>query len=252
MKTAVITGASAGLGWEIVQNIQTVFPEIQCYWLIARRRERLDVLAEEIQGKKVVPICLDLEQASALETYRNLLQQNKPEVALLVNNAGCGYLGPFGQGDIDRQLRMTDLNVRAATAMTALTLPYMGRGSHIVQISSIASFVPTPRMTVYSATKAYLSFFSRGLQEELRPRGISVTAVCPGPMSTEFLDVGGIRGESKTFSVLPYCNPQKVALGALLAAKRGRAVYTPKLFYKFYRVLAGLLPQALMVKFSKT
>ena len=106
-------------------------------------------------------------------------------------------------------------------------------------------------MTVYSATKAYISAFSRGLREELRPRGIRVTAVCPCPMRTEFLVKGSITGHSRAFDRLPYCDPGQTALAALRAAKRGRAVYTPKVFYKIYRVLAALVPQALMVKCSK-
>ena len=119
-------------------------------------------------------------------------------------------------------------------------------------MSSIASFCPNPRMTVYSASKFYVSAFSRGILEELKPRGIKVTTVCSGPMSTGFLDIAGIRGNSKTFELLPYCDPVKVARGAYKAVKKGRAVYTPRGFFKFYRILAKILPQSLMVKFSKT
>ena len=150
---------------------------------------------------------------------------------LLVNNAGCGYLGNVGEGELADQTRMADLNIRALTAVTHLVLPYMGKGGRIVNVSSIASFCPNPRMTVYSSTKAYVSSFSRGLGEEVRPRGITVTAVCPGPMATEFLDVGGIKGNSKTFEVLPYCDPVKVVAGTYAAAKAGRAVYTLSLIH---------------------
>ena len=87
---------------------------------------------------------------------------------------------------------------------------------------------------------------------ELKPKGITVTAVCPGPMKTEFLDVGNITGNSKMFATLPYCDQVRVAGGALRAARAGRTIYTPKLFYKFYRVLAKITPVKLMVKFAKT
>ncbi|MBQ2696057.1 MAG: SDR family NAD(P)-dependent oxidoreductase, partial [Clostridia bacterium] len=122
----------------------------------------------------------------------------------------------------------------------------------IVNISSIASFCPNARMTVYSSTKAYVSSFTRGLAEEVRPAGISVTAVCPGPMSTEFLAVGNITGNSKMFATLPYDVPKKVAYGALKAAKKGRVFYTPHPFFKCYRILAKLLPHALVAKLCKT
>ena len=158
----------------------------------------------------------------------------------------------MGETPLDWQTRMTKLNVTALTAVTSLCVPYMTRGARIVNVSSIASFCPNPRMTVYSSTKAYVSSFSRGIREELREKGVTATAVCPGPMDTEFIAVGGIKGHSKTFDVLPYCDPSSVAEGTLLSARAGRAFYTPKAFYKFYRVVAKIMPQALMVKFTWT
>ena len=107
-------------------------------------------------------------------------------------------------------------------------------------------------MTVYSSSKAYVSAFTVGISEELKPKGITATAVCPGPMETEFIHLGGIKGNSKTFEILPYCDQVKVAGGALRAARAGRTIYTPKLFYKTYRVLAKVLPVKLMVKFAGT
>lgn len=107
-------------------------------------------------------------------------------------------------------------------------------------------------MTVYSSTKAYVSSFTVGLAEELRDKGVTVTAVCPGPMKTEFLDVGRITGNSKMFATLPYCDQVRVVAGTLRAAKAGRTIYTPRLFYKFYRVLAKVTPVKLMVKLAKT
>ena len=147
---------------------------------------------------------------------------------------------------------MVDLNVRAMTLMTNLTLPYIPRGGKIINVSSIASFCPNPRMTVYSASKAYVSAFTGGLADELKPKGITVTAVCPGPMKTEFLDVAHITGHSKTFQTLPYCDPEQVVRGTLNAARRGRTFYTPKVFFKFYRFVAKLLPMKLMIKAART
>lgn len=252
MKTAIITGASSGLGTEFVRQLKAQFPDIDSYWLIARRADRLQALADALPDIQVKPISLDLTDGAALETYQALLEQEKPHVALLIGCAGCGILGDFAESRLPEQLRMIDLNIRALTGVTYLTLPYMPQGGRIINISSIASFVPNARMTVYSASKAYVSFLSRGLYEELKPRGISVTAVCPGPMETEFLSVGRISGNSKTFDRLPYCDPKKVVKGALAASKARRAVYTPRGFYKFYRVLSGLVPHAILVHAAKT
>ena len=252
MKTAIITGASAGLGVEFVRQLEGAFPEVECVWLIARSEQKMQEAAKALQRAQAKIIPLDLCDEGSFAQLEQLLAAEKPEVTLLVNNAGCGYLGNVGEGALDLQTRMVDLNVRALTAVTHLVLPYVAQGGRIINLSSIASFCPNPRMTVYSATKSYVAFFNRGLGVELKPRGITVTAVCPGPMATEFLDVGGIAGNSKTFDILPYCDPAKVVAGAYKAAKAGRAVHTPRGFFKFYRVLAKIVPQPLMIKFTKT
>ena len=252
MKTAIITGASVGLGREFVRRLEEHFPDVEQVWLISRGRAALEETASLLKRANAKVLPMDLSDPASFDTLATALKEAQPEVALLINNAGCGQLGNVGETDLQSQTRMTELNVRAFTAVTHLTVPYMARGSRIINVSSIASFCPNPRMTVYSATKAFVSFFSRGLGVELKPRGITVTAVCPGPMATDFLDTADITGKSKTFDFLPYCDPAKVAKGSLAAACKGRAVYTPKGFYKFYRGLAKVLPQKLMLQFTKT
>ena len=147
---------------------------------------------------------------------------------------------------------MVELNIKGLTAVTHIVLPYMGKGDRIINVSSIASFCPNPRMTVYSAGKAYVSAFTYGIGYELQSRGITATAVCPGPMDTDFIYLGEIKGNSKTFDTLPYCDPAEVVRGAYKAAKAGKANYTPKAFYRFYRILAKLLPVRLVMKMAKT
>lgn len=252
MSTAIITGASAGLGASFARQLRAYFPEVDRLWLIARRRDRLEALAGELRGMETEILALDLCDKGDLEKLEEKLAAERPQVSLLINNAGCGYLGRVGETETTRQTRMVDLNVRALTAVTNLVVPYMPAGGRILNTSSIASFCPTPRMTVYGASKAYVSSFTVGLSEELRRKDITVTAVCPGPMKTEFLDVGSITGRSPAFEYLPYCDQVRVAAGALRAAKAGRTIYTPKLFYKFYRLLAKVTPVKLMVKFTKT
>ena len=252
MKTAIITGASTGLGREFVRQLADVFPEIECYWLIARRIERLQEVAESLPDKQVECLAMDLCDTMSFMALQEKLNADQAEVVLLINNAGCGYLGNIGETDTASQTRMVDLNLRALTAVTNITVPFMSPGSCILNVSSIASFCPNPRMTVYSSSKAYVSAFTVGISEELKPKGITATAVCPGPMETEFIHLGGIKGHSKTFDVLPYCDQVKVAGGALRAARAGKTIYTPTLFYKFYRVLAKIVPVKLMVKFAGT
>ena len=251
MKIAVITGASAGLGKEFLGLISEYYPEIEEYWLIARNKEKLEAAASLANRPcRIIPGDLTLDESyDMLESEAKTLS---PEVKLLINNAGCGYLGNVGEGKREEQTRTVDLNLRGLVAVTHIFIPYMTKGAKIINISSIASFCPNPRMTVYSSSKAFVTAFSIGIGEELRERGITSTAVCPGPMDTEFICLGGIKGNSKMFEILPYCDPKKVAIGSLKAAKRGRSVYTPRGFFKFYRVLAKILPVKLMVKFAKT
>ena len=251
MKIAIITGASAGLGAEFVKRIHSHYPDIEELWLIARREDKLREAAELSSiPSKIIPLDLTLDKSYI--TLSDMLEAEGADVRLLINNSGCGYLGNVGEGDLIRHTRTVDLNVRGLTAVTHVTIPHMTRGSAIVNISSIASFCPNPRMSTYSSTKAYVTSFTFGIAEELRPLGITATAVCSGPMDTDFIYLGEIRGQSKTFETLPYCDPAKVAEGALRAAKKGRTIYTPRAFYKFYRVLAKLLPTKLMIKFAKT
>lgn len=251
MKIAIITGASSGLGREFARQLAAEYPEVEQLWLIARRRERLEEVAASL-SRPAVCLALDLCDPMSFTVLQQKLLSEEPEVRLLINNAGCGYLGYLGETDTAVQTRMIDLNLRALTAVTSLTIPYIPRGGRIINVSSIASFCPNPRMTVYSATKAFVSHFTVGLNEELRRKGISATAVCPGPMATEFCDVGNITGNSKTFELLPYCDQVRVAHGTLLAAKRRRTIYTPTMLYKTVRLLAKLTPVKLAVKFAGT
>lgn len=259
MKIAIITGASSGLGEKLLCETQKRF-SLDEIWIIARRAVRLETLAEKCAGAaKIVPVPLDLTDYASYDKLSAMLEEKKPEIFALINNAGFGKLGNMIDMTYPAQAGMVDLNCRALTAVTTVCLPYMKKregkekvSSFVLNTCSIASFAPNPKMTVYCSTKAYVLSFTKSLRFELRGTGINVCAVCPGPMATEFLDVAGITGNSKTFDTLPYCDPDKVAAGALKAANAGRNVYTPKVFFKFYRLLAKLLPHSLVMHMSKT
>lgn len=251
MKIALLTGASSGLGRMFAKKIHMVFPEIDEIWVVARRLDRLEALKNEITDVKITPIAADITLDADRKAIFDRVKAEKCEIALLINNAGCGFHGLFASSDPEEQERCIRLNVLALTAFTRSALDFMPKGARILTTASIASFAPNANMAVYSASKAYASFFSRALNEELRPTHRSATAVCPAPMNTEFLTVGHVTGNSKTFERLPYCDVEKVAVGALKAAKCRKAVYTPRVFYKFYRLLVRLLPDALLIKIAK-
>ena len=249
-RIAIITGASSGLGVEFYKEIQKeALDEI---WIIARREGRLNEIASQYGKIKTRVISMDITLSENVKSLKELFEAEKPDIRFFVNNAGFGMVGNLDEADYVKQGQMVDLNVKALTELSVIALPFMSRGSCLINTCSIASFVPNARMTVYSSTKAYVMSFTRALRYELRKKKINVTAVCPGPMSTEFLNVAGIeKGVSKTFDTLPYCNPAKTARGGIKAAKRGRCVYTPRGFYKFYRVLAKVVPASFLMGAAK-
>lgn len=252
MKIAIITGASSGLGREFFLQAGDYFSDIEEFWLVARRAERLAEYAALLPDKKVVCVPLDLAKDESYSTLSELLAERKPEVRLFVNNAGLGFWGSVESLGTEKQINCVDVNVKAVTALSAAILPYMGQNGRIIFTSSIASFAPNAYMTTYSSSKAYVTAFARGLRYELKKdsRKIKVTVVCPGPMATEFISVGGVK--SKTFEQLPYCDPVKVVRGTLKCAKRGKFIYTNRLFFKFYRLVAKILPAAWVMPMAKT
>ena len=184
MKIAVVTGASSGIGREFVYAVdkQYSFDEI---WVIARRAERLEELKEKCRNP-IRPVALDLAADTDLKVYAELLEKEKPEIALLVNAAGCGVFGPFEEKELDALLHSARLNALSLTAMCHLSLPCMKSGSAIVNMGSNSSWQPVPYQAVYGASKSYVLSLSRAIGRELRPRGVHVMCVCPGWIKTEF------------------------------------------------------------------
>lgn len=185
-KIAVITGASSGIGREFVRTLSShgQYDEV---WAIARNTERLEALKNDT-NIPVRPISLDLSAADAPQKYSELLDLHKPQVSLLINCSGYGKFEATDKISLEQNLGMIDLNCRALTAIAYLTLPYMARGSEMINIASVAAFQPIPYINVYGASKAYVLSFSRALGRELAPRGIHVLAVCPFWTKTAFFD----------------------------------------------------------------
>ena len=186
MKIAIVTGASSGMGREFVRQLHNyIQPDV--IWAIARRQSALEALAAET-AIPVRPIVLDLGQASAFQTLAAMLEEEKPEVELLVNAAGFGKFGDFERIPLEDDLNMIDLNCKALVAMTRLCLPYMHRGSHILQLDSLSAFQPVPYITTYGATKAFVLSYTRACNAELKPRGIRMMAMNTAWVKTEFFN----------------------------------------------------------------
>ena len=186
MKIAIVTGASSGMGKEFVFQLGQ-YVQVDEIWVIARREEALKSLQEHV-ATPIRPIPLDLCREESFQTLAALLKAETPDIKLLVNAAGFGKFGCFDQIPAEEDYRMIDLNCKALVAMTRVCLPYMQRGSHILQLDSLSAFQPVPYITTYAATKAFVLSYTRAANVELKPTGIRMMAMNPGWVKTEFFD----------------------------------------------------------------
>jgi short-subunit dehydrogenase len=236
----LITGASAGLGAEFARQCRARGQELV---LVARRKDRLQVLAGELGDAHV--IAADLAGPGAAEALLAQVAAHGLEVETLVNNAGFGLVGRFADLDAARQLEMVDLNVRALTELCRLVLPAMldrGRGS-ILNVASTAAFQAGPYSAVYYATKAYVLSLSEALHEEAKGRGVHVSALCPGPTATEFFDVAGAPGGRLAKMAT---DPKAVVAAGLNGLARNRAIIIPGRSNRVGAFASRLLPRATM------
>lgn len=169
-------------------------------------------------------------------------------IRILVNSAGLGHAGKLETQDVDQILNMIDVNCRALTAVTMTCLPYFRKGSRIIQLDSGSAFLPQPGFAAYAASKAYVLSLSRALKEELRSRQISVTAVCPGPVKTDFFATGGIK--LNPVKRLFLIKPERVVRKALFDAEKGKAVSVCGGSMKLVRAASGVLPPGVMTRLS--
>ena len=184
MNIAIVTGASSGMGKEFVLQLDR-YVKVDEIWAIARRKEALKQLQSQV-SVPVRPIALDLLDPNSCATYEALLSEEKPNVKLLVNAAGFGKFGKWENISLEDECRMVDLNAKALLVMTRLTVPYMEKGSHILQLDSLSAFQPVPYITTYGATKAFVLSYSRAMNRELKMRGIRMMTMNPGWVKTEF------------------------------------------------------------------
>lgn len=244
MKIAIITGASSGMGREFVLQLDVAhqYDEI---WVIARRLDRLEALTGEVRAK-IRPIALDLTEQESIEQYRTLLQQEQPQVMTLVNASGFGKFGTFSDMSLDQIMGMIDLNSKALTAITHITLPYLSSGSEIYQLGSLSSFQPVPYIGVYGASKAYVLSFSRALNMELKPRGIRVMAVCPFWVKTEFFN-RAVTDDTIVYYAR-YYEAKNVVSQALRDMKRGRDISIHGKYAQAQVFATKLLPHKMVMK----
>ncbi len=242
MKIAVVTGASSGMGKEFAYQIDRKYGKLDEIWLIARRKERLMELEKELHMPTRV-FAMDMTDDSDMKAFADCLKENNPDIKLLVNCAGYGKIGRFDEIDIYEQTGMIDLNCKALTLFTGICLPYVSTHSRIINAASAAAFSPQPGFNVYAATKAYVLSFSRALNAELRSRKVTVTAICPGPVDTEFFYIAGSKGMK-----LKCSDPAKVVTKAIKDAALGNEISVYGVTMKVAEAAAKILPHKVVMK----
>ena len=262
-KIAIITGASSGLGREFVRLLDADSEgagagefHLDALWIIARRKERLEELAAGLRTDTDV-IALDLTDKTSVTQLQEKLSAERPDVRMLINAAGSGKIAASAALPLEQVDQMIDLNCRAAVDVTQICLPYMDSGAKIMEICSTAAFQPIPYLNVYAASKAFLYRYSRALRFELRPRDITVTAVCPYWIKdTEFISSARQTGSADTarsdahspIRSFPFASTSEtVAEKALMDTRLGLSVSTPGFVCTVHRAAAKLLSSDILM-----
>jgi short-subunit dehydrogenase len=249
-QTALVTGASAGIGRELARLAAKDGHDLV---LVARRRERLEELAAELtaaHGVQVTVIASDLSERAAPADIAERLRATGTHIDFLINNAGFGSCGPFAQAVLEREVEMIHLNIRALVQLTHQFLPDMLRRKcgRILNVASVAGFVPGPYMATYYASKAFVISFTEALSAELLGTGVTITASCPGPTETEF---GAVAGSTKTkLFQRGVATAAPVALHAYRAMMAGKVVAIPGLMNKLIAQSTRIAPRAWLLAIS--
>lgn len=253
MKTALITGASSGFG----RHFATLFAQDGYNLvLVARSTDKLNQIKTELEmlyGIDVFVITMDLSAQDSAEKIFAATQAKGISVDILVNNAGFGDLGDFRHSSLEKQQQMINLNVLTLTKLCHIYLPYMveNKWGKILNVASVAAFAPGPGMSVYYATKAFVLSFSDALATELKGTGVTVTALCPGPVNTGFAAAAGFKN-SVLFSGKEDGKAMQVSRCGYNAMKKGKAVALPDIVCKAAALAVRIAPRALAKKFIYT
>lgn len=256
---AVITGASSGMGKEFAIQVARNY-DFDEIWIVARRLENLEQLAQTINQTKnflvVRPVQLDLGGMEGVRQLENLLKEENEklvkvesgiQIGLLVNNAGFGTYGPFEDTSVTAQMQMVELNCTALTGLCGIALPFMKKGSVIINTSSLAAFMPLGNFAVYAATKAYVLSLSVALAAELKDRGIKVSALCPGSVSTEFANVASNGARKEVKGGIP---PEGVVAQCLARAYKGKLTSLYRLKWRLTAFMSRFVGRGLVARYT--
>jgi short-subunit dehydrogenase len=248
-RTCLVTGASSGIGADIARELARQGLGVT---LVARREDRLRTLAAEVSeatGVRAEVLAVDLTDPAARAAIAGELAARGLAVDVLVNNAGFSTLGPVYRSDPDRTLAMIRTNVEAVVDLCGRFTPGMverGQGA-VLNVASTAAFQPLPAQAGYAASKAFVLSYTQALREELRPTGVTATALCPGPVDTEFAETAGVIDEEVPLPKFMWVAPADVARAGVEGMARGRAVVIPGAANRITAIGAHFAPRSLLL-----
>ncbi len=250
--TALVTGASAGIGISIARELAARGHGLT---LVARREDKLHEVADELaeDGLRIEVISADLADAASRDALEARIAELGLTVEILVNNAGFGGFGVFAEQEREREVQMVRLNIEAVVDLQARYLPGMverGRGA-VINLASTASFQPIPENATYAATKAFVLSQGEAIHEELRGTGVTLTSVCPGPVKTEFADVAGIGGAEDRTPNFIWLTPEQVAEAAISGAESGSRVVVPGLLNRATSLAGQHSPHSIALRLTR-
>ena len=240
-RVAIITGATGGLGMEFTRVINS-YDDIDEIWAVGRNNDKLNSMKEMYD--KVVSVRADFSD-NGMEILSRKIEEEKPDIRLLINNAGVGYLGPYENMEPKRVKEFCNINCTVPAEIIAASLPYMQERAGILNISSASSFQPNPYLALYSASKVFVKNLSRALNVELKSRKIIVTAVCPGWVDTDMLPR---EKDGKKIKYTGMISVEKVVEKALKDYKKGKDMSTPGFFAKYFRFYSKVVPTRIVMK----
>ena len=245
MNVALITGASSGMGKEFVKLIDK--EGCDELWLVARRKEALEAIGRECTTPVRV-FALDLLEEESADALLTEARSRGCAVTWLVNSAGFGVFGENGKQPLAEQMRMIDLNIKATVRLCNLFAPIMPRGAHIVNLGSASVFNPLPYFNIYASTKAFILHYSRGLAEEMKPYGVTVSVLCPGWVRTEFFDHVAAENKRAPRAYRPMVEPDDVVRYCMRKAKKGKAVIVHGWYTKLQHLFSKIFPRRLLIR----
>ena len=236
---AIVTGATGDIGEEFVKSLLSETDQV---WAVGRSENKLTSLKEK-NGDKIVPVSVDLSDRDDIFSFCRKIESEKPEIRYLVNNAGVAKMKPVSDFTLEEISDMLDINDKAATLICRACIPYMVKGSYILNVASASAFQPNPYIALYSASKAYLLSFTRSLNVE--NENITCTAVCPGWVDTKMLPK---QRDGKDIRYPGMTPASKVVEVALKDCHKGKDVSVCSFYFRYMRFLSKVTPHSIAMK----